>query len=54
MEKIENEFLKVSINPQGAVLTSIIFKETNDELLYQVEEGSWPFQDVQIFPLIGA
>lgn len=53
MEKIENEFLKVSINPQGAVLNSIIFKETNDELLYQVEEGSWPFQDVQIFPLIG-
>lgn len=54
MEIIENKFLKVSINPHGALLTSVIFKETNSELLYQVEKDSWPFQDVVIFPLIGA
>ena len=27
MEIIENKFLKVSINPHGALLTSVIFKE---------------------------
>ncbi len=54
MEIIENNYLKVSINPHGALLTSVLYKETNSELLYQVEEGSWPFQDVVIFPLIGA
>ena len=54
MEIIENKFLKVSINPHGALLTSVIFKETNSELLYQIEKDSWPFQDVVIFPLIGA
>ena len=51
---IENEILKVSINIKGALLTSIIDKRNNEELLYQVEKDSWPFQDVQIFPVIGA
>lgn len=54
MEIIENNFLKVSVNLKGGNLTSIFFKEENEELLYQIEEGSWPFQDVVIFPLIGA
>ncbi len=54
MEIIENNYLKVSINPHGALLTSVLYKEANIELLYQVEEESWPFQDVVIFPLIGA
>ncbi len=51
---IENEILKVSINFKGALLTSIIDKRNKEELLYQVEKDSWPFQDVQIFPVIGA
>ena len=42
------------INIKGALLTSIIDKRNNEELLYQVEKDSWPFQDVQIFPVIGA
>lgn len=54
METIENNYLKVSIDPVGAVLTSIFFKENNEEVLYQKEKDSWPFQDVVIFPLIGA
>ena len=43
METIENNYLKVSINPVGAVLTSIFFKENNEEVLYQKEKDSWPF-----------
>lgn len=51
---IENEILKVSIDTKGALLTSIIDKRNNEELLYQVQKDSWPFQDVVIFPVIGA
>ena len=51
---IENEILKVSINTKGALLTSINDKRNDEELLYQIEKDSWPFQDVQIFPIIGA
>lgn len=54
MVKIYNENLEVSINELGAVLTSIIDKNKGEELLYQVEKDSWPFQDVVIFPIIGA
>lgn len=54
MEIIENNLLKVSINLKGGNLTSIFFKKENEELLYQIEENSRPFQDVVIFPLIGA
>lgn len=54
MQIIENNLLKVSVNEVGGNLTSIIYKPLNIELIYQIEEGSWPFQDVVIFPLIGA
>ena len=53
MEEISNEYLKISINEIGACLTSILSIKRNKELLYQVEEGSWGFQDVVLFPLIG-
>lgn len=53
MEIIENKFIKATINLYGGTLTSIILKSKNAETVYQIEDGSWPFQDVQIFPLIG-
>ena len=53
MEEISNEYLKISINEVGASLTSILSLKRNKELLYQIEEGSWAFQDVVLFPLIG-
>lgn len=53
MEIIENKFIKATINLYGGTLTSIILKSKNTEMVYQIEDGSWPFQDVQIFPLIG-
>ncbi len=53
-EIIKNECLEVKISLKGALLTSIKdLKNNNFELLYQIEKDSWPFQDVQIFPLIG-
>ncbi len=54
MEFIENNYLKVTVNELGGTLLSIIDKKRDVELLYQIKEGSWQFQDVQMFPLIGA
>ena len=54
IETIKNNYLEVNISTIGALLTSIKdLNNNNEELLYQIEENSWPFQDVQIFPLIG-
>lgn len=54
IETIKNNYLEIKISTIGALLTSIKdLKHENEELLYQIEENSWPFQDVQIFPLIG-
>ena len=50
MEIIENGLLKATLNLKGGVLSSLIDLENNEELEYQIEEGSWPNQDVVIFP----
>lgn len=50
---IENENLKISFEKEGAHLSSIIEKSSNEELLYQPINGDWIFQDVVMFPLIG-
>lgn len=54
MQTIENDILKITIDEKGALLKSIIFKPLNKEIQYQIEPDSWQFQDVVIFPLIGA
>lgn len=53
MPSIENEFLKVSVDLKGALLTSVIDKKTGEELLWQKDPKYWPNQDVVIFPTIG-
>lgn len=52
MFTIENELLKVSINPNGGSMTSIYDKVNNNELLYQPDGKSWNGQDVVIFPFV--
>lgn len=54
MQIIENKYLKVTINEKGAILNSIIYKPLNKEVQYQIQKDSWAFQDVVIFPLVGA
>lgn len=48
--KISNPFLSVQASALGGELTSI--QLFNQELLYQ-KDGSWPFQDHVVFPIIG-
>ncbi len=54
MQIIENKYLKAAINEKGAILNSIIYKPLNKEVQYQIQKDSWAFQDVVIFPLVGA
>jgi galactose mutarotase-like enzyme len=53
MQVIENEFLRVSVDEVGALLTSVIAKDRGQELLWQKDPAFWPNQDVVIFPIIG-
>lgn len=54
MYLIENDLLKIEINPHGGCLKSIYDKRKNKELLYQPDRTSWSGQDVVIFPVIAA
>lgn len=49
---IENESLMVGIDSKGAALTNLLDKESNRELLYQVDPQVWTSQDIAIFPVI--
>ncbi|MFA6667039.1 MAG: hypothetical protein WCS51_01595 [Bacilli bacterium] len=53
MYTIENEILKVTFDEVGAVLTSIIDKRRDKEILYQKDPKFWAFQDVVMFPILG-
>lgn len=53
MEIIQNDKLKAYISLKGGILNSLIDLSNNEELEYQIEEGSWPMQDVVIFPFPG-
>ena len=49
---IENEYLKVEISLFKGELLHVIWKETNEELLYQANEA-WKNHDLILFPFIG-
>jgi len=53
MTTIENEFLKASIDPKGAQLSSLINKETGVEHMWQAGEA-WPWHSPNLFPVIGS
>ncbi|MFA6620381.1 MAG: hypothetical protein WCS90_04550 [Bacilli bacterium] len=53
MQSIENSYLKAEVDEIGALLSSVIVKKSNQELLWQKETRFWPNQDVVIFPQIG-
>lgn len=53
MISIENEFLKVSVRPQGAEMTSIYNKKTQTEHLWQGDPAVWPWHAPNLFPIVG-
>ena len=54
MTILENDFLKVTVSPIGAELTSIINKATETEHLWQADPAIWGRHAPNLFPIVGA
>jgi galactose mutarotase-like enzyme len=50
---LENEYLRVSVKPEGAELTSIFDKANNLERLWQADPAVWNRHAPILFPLVG-
>ena len=50
---LENEILKVWINPKGAELKSILHKKNNQEILWQGDAKFWSKTSPVLFPIVG-
>jgi galactose mutarotase-like enzyme len=53
MIRIENENLRVTINPKGAELTSIYNKETQLEYMWEGDPAVWGKHSPVLFPIVG-
>ena len=54
MTTIENDQLRVSIRSQGAELTSIFYKPTQTEHLWQADPTVWGWHAPNLFPIVGS
>lgn len=54
MQIIEDQFLKVSINPLGAELVSLFNKENNTEYMWNADPAFWGKSSPVLFPIVGA
>ena len=50
---IENEYLRVTVDEQGAELTSLVRKSDNNQILWQGDKAYWQGQSPILFPAIG-
>ena len=53
MTTLENNYLRVSIRPKGAELTSIFHKESGIEHLWQADPTIWGWHAPNLFPVVG-
>ena len=53
MTTIENDQLRVSVRPQGAELTSIFYKPTATERIWQADPTVWGWHAPNLFPIVG-
>ncbi|MDJ1471326.1 aldose 1-epimerase family protein [Xanthocytophaga flava] len=53
MYTIENELLKITINPKGAELSSIFHKQYKLEYLWQADPAYWAKKSPVLFPIVG-
>lgn len=53
MVTLENAFLKVTISPLGAQLTSIVNKQNKVEHLWQADPSVWGYHSPNLFPIVG-
>ena len=53
MTTLENDYLRVSIQPKGAELTSIFHKPSGIEHLWQADPTVWGWHAPNLFPVVG-
>ena len=53
MTTLENNFLRVTIRPKGAELTSIVHKASGIEHLWQADPAVWGWHAPNLFPVVG-
>ncbi|MDJ1484808.1 aldose 1-epimerase family protein [Cytophagaceae bacterium YF14B1] len=53
MYTIENELIKITINPKGAELSSIFHKQYKLEYLWQADPAYWAKKSPVLFPIVG-
>ncbi len=53
MHSIENQYLKIAINPLGAELKSLISKDTKLEYMWQGNPAFWAKTSPVLFPIVG-
>lgn len=53
MYHLENDFLKITVNSQGAELKSVFDKSNNTELLWQANPEFWGKSSPVLFPIVG-
>ncbi|WP_420146900.1 aldose 1-epimerase family protein [Spirosoma sp.] len=53
MTTLENDFLRVSIRPKGAELTSLLHKPSGIEHLWQANPTVWGWHAPNLFPVVG-
>ena len=53
MTKITNDYLEVTVSPEGATLTSIRDAKTGQEYLWQGDPAYWTGQAPNLFPFVG-
>ncbi|MET3129314.1 galactose mutarotase-like enzyme [Arcicella rosea] len=54
MQTIENQLLKVNINPLGAELVSLFNKENDTEYMWNADPTFWGKSSPVLFPIVGA
>lgn len=53
MEYLENDHLKISVNPQGAELTHLYDKVTQTEYMWSGDPAFWGKHSPVLFPIVG-
>lgn len=54
MVTLENALIKASIDPHGAELKSLLYKENNIEYLWNGDPKYWPRHSPVLFPIVGS
>lgn len=53
MYTIENEYLSASINEKGAELTSLVYKPSGQEYMWNADPAYWAKHSPVLFPIVG-